>query len=78
MHDISKILELAPDYFEKVKGDADTLGGLLMEIQEKIPSKGEKIIFDNITFTVESADSRRIKRVKLSIARTQREADENE
>lgn len=78
LHDISKILELAPDYFEKVKGDADTLGGLLMEIQEKIPSKGEKIIFDNITFTVESADSRRIKRVKLSIARTQRQADENE
>ena len=78
LHDISKILELAPDYFEKVKGDADTLGGLLMEIQEKIPSKGEKIIFDNITFTVESADSRRIKRVKLSIARNLRETDEKE
>ena len=78
LHDISKILELAPDYFEKVKGDSDTLGGLLMEIQQKIPSKGEKIIFDNITFTVESADSRRIKRVKLCIARTLPKADEKE
>lgn len=78
LHDISKILELAPDYFEKVKGDADTLGGLLMEIQEEIPSKGEKIIFDNIAFTVESADSRRIKRVKMYIDRELSLSDENE
>jgi len=38
-----------------------------MEIQEGIPSKGDKIIYDNIAFTVESADSRRIKRVKMHI-----------
>jgi putative hemolysin len=78
LHDISKILELAPDYFEKVKGDADTLGGLLMEIQEKIPRKGEKIIFDNLAFVVESADSRKIKRVKMTISRTLNAADESE
>jgi len=58
---------LPVDHFEKVKGDADTLGGLLMEIQEEIPEKGEEIIFEAITFTVESADSRKIKRVKLHI-----------
>jgi len=78
LHDISKILELAPDYFEKVKGDADTLGGLLMEIQEKIPRKGEKIIFDNLAFVVESAGSRKIKRVKMTISRTLNAADESE
>lgn len=67
LHDITKIIDLPLDYFEKVKGDSETLGGLLMEIQEGIPSKGDKIIYDNIAFTVESADSRRIKRVKMHI-----------
>jgi putative hemolysin len=67
LHDITKIIDLPLDYFEKVKGDSETLGGLLMEIKEEIPSKGEKIIYDNIAFTVESADSRRIKRVKIHI-----------
>lgn len=67
LHDITKIIDLPLDYFEKVKGDSETLGGLLMEIQEGIPSKGDKITYDNISFTVESADSRRIKRVKMHI-----------
>jgi Mg2+/Co2+ transporter CorC len=51
---------------------------LLMEIQEKIPRKGEKIIFDNLAFVVESADSRKIKRVKMTISRTLNAADESE
>ena len=70
LHDIAKIVNLPLDYFEKVKGDSETLGGLLMEIKEEIPSKGEKIIYNNIAFTVESADSRRIKRVKMYIDKT--------
>lgn len=78
LHDISKILLLSPDYFEKVKGDADTLGGLLMEIQGEIPLKGEKILLNNITFTVESADTRRIKRVKMHIAKISTVTDAGE
>jgi gliding motility-associated protein GldE len=70
LHDIVKIVNLPMDYFEKVKGDSETLGGLLMEIQAEIPIKGEKIIYDNIAFTVESADNRRIKRVKMYIDKT--------
>lgn len=65
LHDISKILELPQDHFDKVKGDADTLGGLLMEITQEIPSKGEEINLDDLSFIIESADNRRVKRVKL-------------
>ena len=65
LHDICKILELPQDHFDKVKGDADTLGGLLMEIAEEIPAKGEEINLDDLSFVIESADNRRVKRVKL-------------
>lgn len=75
LHDIIKILNLELDFFDKAKGDSDTLGGLLMEIKEDIPSKGEKIYHKNLTFTVESADSRRIKRVKIRIEKVHNETD---
>ena len=77
IHDIIKILQLPVDHFDKIKGEADTLGGMLMEIQEEIPSKGEKIITQDITFTVESADSRRIKRVKVLIKKPELKPDES-
>ena len=67
LHDICKILELPQDHFDKVKGDADTLGGLLMEIAEEIPAKGEEINLDDLSFVIESADNRRVKRVKLML-----------
>lgn len=76
IHDVVKILELSSDIFDETRGDADTIGGLIMEVQEEIPAKGEKINIEHLTFTVESADNRRIKRVKLEIREL--ESDENE
>jgi putative hemolysin len=65
--ELCKILNFNNDYFEKVRGDADTIGGLLMEIEGKIPNKGTKIILDYLSFTVIAADTRRIKRVQLEL-----------
>ncbi|MGB0851417.1 MAG: gliding motility-associated protein GldE [Bacteroidia bacterium] len=70
VHDVIKILGLPTEYFDDARGEADTLGGLIMEVHEDIPAKGYKITIEDITFTIESADSRRIKRVKLKINET--------
>ena len=53
--------------FEKERGDSDSLAGFILELHGKIPKKNERINFHNYTFTIESADKKRIKRVKLSI-----------
>jgi putative hemolysin len=74
LNDVYRILEIDGDVFEDAKGQADTLGGLIIELEERIPKKGEKIRFENLLFTIEAADNRRIKRVKITIERT----DENE
>lgn len=63
--DLVKILEVRNDLFDEVKGESDTLGGLIMEINQSIPSRGDKIDCINFTFVVESADRRRVKRVKV-------------
>lgn len=73
LNDVYRILEIDGEVFEDAKGEADTLGGLLVELEERIPKKGEKIKFENLLFTIEAADSRKIKRVKIAIERNEEE-----
>jgi len=68
--DIYRILEIDGDPFEAVKGEADSLAGFMIEQSGKIPLKGEKLEFNGLTFTVETADKRRVKRIKVTINKT--------
>jgi len=65
--DLYKILEIEGQNFEEAKGESDTLAGFVLELAGKIPLKNEKTKFENYIFTVEAADKRRIKRIKLTI-----------
>ena len=47
--------------------EADTLAGFLLEQSGKIPRKNERVRFGDYLFTVEAADSRRVKRVKVTL-----------
>lgn len=75
--DFYKVLELSNEPFEKVKGEADTLAGLLLELSGQFPLKGHTQTFENFTFKVEAVDQRRIKRIKVTLAE-ELEKDENE
>ena len=67
--DFLKIVEWEADYFDNAKGDTETLAGLILEQNGVIPKISEKIEITPFTFIVESADDRRIKRVKVNIDR---------
>ena len=69
-----RILKIDGTDFEDKKGEADTLAGFIIEQVGKIPAKNQRISFENFDFTIESADKRRIKRVKVS----KRELEEDE
>lgn len=73
LNDVYRILQIDGEDFEDAKGEADTLAGLILEVEGRIPTKNEKIQFKNLTFTIEAADNRRIKRVKITIERTENE-----
>ncbi|MDA0793470.1 MAG: gliding motility-associated protein GldE [Bacteroidetes bacterium] len=55
------------EIFENVKGDSETLAGLLLELAKKFPRKGQKIRFQDYTFTVEELGQMRIKQVKVEL-----------
>lgn len=67
LNDVYRVLQIDGEAFEDVKGEADTLAGLILELEGRIPTKNEKIQFKNLSFTIEAADNRRIKRVKVTI-----------
>ncbi len=68
--DFCRTIEVDEALFQSNKGGADTLAGLIMEIAGRIPEKNEKISFENLLFTIEAADKRRIQRVKVTLAGT--------
>ena len=53
--------------FEKAKGEAETLGGFILETAQSLPKLRQKIHFENVCFTIESVDKKRIKRVKVTL-----------
>jgi len=67
LHDVCKAMNIAVDTFDKVKGDSDSLAGLLLEISGDIPKVNDVIPCGDFRFTVMEADNSRIKKVKVSI-----------
>lgn len=65
LSDFCRALDIDPDTFADVEGDADSLGGLLLELKEGFPSLHEKITCGRFTFeTMEMADHS-IKKIKV-------------
>lgn len=53
--------------FELIKGDAETLAGLLLEIVKKFPKKKQIIRYAGYSFRVEEIDQMRITQVKVTL-----------
>jgi gliding motility-associated protein GldE len=68
LKDFFRVIDLEEiEIFESIKGDSETLAGLLLEIAKKFPKKGQKINFEGYVFTVEELDQMRIKQVKVQL-----------
>ncbi len=65
--DVIAITKIEDDTFEDYADDADTLAGLVMEISGSIPKKGEELVYKNLRFVIESANNRKVNRIKLVI-----------
>ncbi len=63
--DFYKILDTNGEQFEEVKGESDTVAGFVIELAGKIPKKYEKIRFNNFLFTIDAANIKRVKSVRV-------------
>jgi gliding motility-associated protein GldE len=67
LNDFYKVTGVEDTVFDVVKGEADTLAGLILELKGEIPSKNDTITYENYVFTIEAVDNRRIKQIKVEI-----------
>ncbi len=67
INDVCKMLGLTLDTFDKVRGDSDSLGGMLLELAGDFPQANETILCGDFEFTVLEVASNRIQKVKVVI-----------
>ena len=65
--DFLKVVKGENDYFDEFKGESDSLAGLVLEVEGRILKIGDVCKIPPYTMLVESADVRRIKRLKVTI-----------
>lgn len=71
LSDVCRIMEIDREVFEDVDGETDSLAGLILELNRAIPHKNDVITHKHISFTIEAADRRKIKRVKITLGEEQ-------
>jgi len=67
INDFCKVVGVDDRIFQEIKGESDTLAGLLLEMAGRIPEVNEQFTFDNFIFKPEIVDKRSIKRIKVTI-----------
>jgi gliding motility-associated protein GldE len=69
LHDMCRALKLSVDTFDKVSGESDSLGGLVLELAGGFPEVNESITTGDFTFTVLEITKNRITSVQVEINR---------
>jgi gliding motility-associated protein GldE len=67
LYDLCRALRLPIDTFDAVKGESDSLAGLVLEIAGEIPAVNETVESGDFQFTVQETERNRIKTVKIFI-----------
>ncbi|HRZ76574.1 MAG TPA: gliding motility-associated protein GldE, partial [Bacteroidales bacterium] len=67
LNDFCKVAGIEDRIFERVKGESDTLAGLILELEGRIPPRNAVIRYEQFTFRIEEADPRRIHSIRVTI-----------
>ena len=70
LNDVCRVIDFESSKLDTVRGDADSLAGLLLEINGELPNKGEEFFVEGLHFIVLSVSTRRIEKIRLKIAQT--------
>jgi gliding motility-associated protein GldE len=73
INDFCKILEIDGNTFDEIEGDYDSLGGIILELEGKIPENGAKISYGNFTFEIVDSDDRKINKIKVIINKQEKD-----
>ena len=69
INDVCKVMNLSLDTFDDVRGESDSLAGLILELSGEIPKPNDVVIVGDFEFTTIEIEKNRIRKVKVAIKR---------
>ncbi len=76
INDVCRVIGMPSDTFETIRGESDSLAGLILEIAGRFIPVNDTVKYDHYEFTVLAVDKMRIERVKLTINQPAQEEEE--
>jgi gliding motility-associated protein GldE len=67
LNDVCRVIGVDTNTFDEVKGDADSVAGLFLEIVGQIPKVDSEINYNDFQFKIVSVDNRRIKQILITL-----------
>jgi gliding motility-associated protein GldE len=67
LNDVCRIVGISTDTFDAVKGESDSLAGLILEMLGAMPQNGQKLQSGLYQFKIVSVSKRRIERILLTL-----------
>ncbi len=67
INDMCRIMGIPVNVFESVRGQSDSLAGLLLELSGKFPKLNERISFKKFDFTILDIDGLKVEQVKVEM-----------
>ncbi len=67
LNDMCRVIGMETDTFDSVKGDADSLAGLLLELIGKIPQLNSEIRYGDFRFKISAVTNKRIEKIQITI-----------
>jgi putative hemolysin len=67
LHDVCRLMKLPMDTFDSVKGESDSLGGLVLELAGKFPQINEEVHCGDFLFSVMQTEKNRISQVNVKV-----------
>ena len=67
LNDLCRAMGIDPAELDTLRGNAETLAGLLLEVAGHMPRQGEKVEAGPLACTVISASAREVKKVRIKV-----------
>jgi putative hemolysin len=67
IHDMCRAIKISQDTFDRVRGDSESIGGLVLELAGEFPNVNDVVSCGDFDFTVLEVDKNRILQVKVTI-----------
>ncbi|MEJ7678795.1 MAG: CBS domain-containing protein [Segetibacter sp.] len=67
IHDVCRVMELPMEIFDEVRGESESLAGLVLELAGEIPAVNVVVVSGDFEFTVLEVEKNRLRKIKVSI-----------